>query len=219
MSYYDSASKLYLIADANACHYHSLLDTVRLAISQGVTCVQLRDKRANKKELHAMALALKTFLDTYRVPLIINDHSDIAHAVDATGVHLGQQDQSIAEARKILGPHKIIGLSIQTEDQFLQQQFYDVDYFGVGPVFSTSSKIDAAPPIGINSLERIVQLSIKPIIAIGGININNAANIMETGVAGIAVISAICNDPHPDRATQQLAQTIQQHRAATYETL
>lgn len=199
--------RLYLVTDEK-------LDTVALpqvvtqAIQGGVTMVQLREKQTSTRRFLQRAEAVKKVLAGTGVPLIINDRLDIALAIDADGVHLGQSDMPVAKAREILGPDKIIGLSIETEQQLVTVSSEAVDYIGLSAIFATPTKTDTVNAWGLDGLSRAVKVSPFPVVAIGGIDINNASDIFETGANGIAVVSAICGVDDPTEAARALLASI-----------
>lgn len=180
------------------------------AVGGGVTMVQLREKDLSTREFVQLALRLKKVLahcsgpDGHRVPLIINDRIDVALASDADGVHIGQSDMPYGLARRILGPDRIIGLSVENLAQVEEADSLDVDYIGVSPVFATPTKTDTAAPFGIQGLRRAVEMSVHPTVAIGGMNARTAAEVMGTGTDGIAVVSAIVGAPSPWEAAAEL---------------
>lgn len=198
---------LYLVLDPELCGgMAGMVSTVYEAVERGVTCVQLRSEKAvDKRYWYEAGLLLKALLDDYNVPLIVNDHIDVALAIDADGVHIGQKDLPADVARKLLGPNKILGLSVGSLYELSQVKLHDVDYVGVGPVFATSTKKDARKALGISQLEAIVNARDIPKVAIGGINQENAAEVLATGVDGIAVVSAICGQEDIAGATRALA--------------
>lgn len=201
-----SALSLYLVTDAAMCSEYGLIDTVCAAIEGGVTMVQLRDKNADDETLYQTACALKEAI-AGRVPLLLNDRVHVAKKAKLDGVHLGQSDMSIAEARALLGSEAWLGLSINTleELQIAQTQYFaQLDYVGVGPVFATKTKLNHAPPIGIEGLCKLVAASELPTVAIGGIAQANAAQVYSTGCDGIAIVSAICAAQDPQAAASTL---------------
>lgn len=203
----------YLIADEQACAPLSIEDAVEQVIDQGISCVQLRMKNQSKEKISATAKNLLRLLQPKNIPLIINDHIEIAKAMDVQGVHIGQSDKPYHWVRKQLGYQKIIGLSIETIEQAKQCRHLDCDYFGVGPVFATCSKKDAATPLGITPLKKISRLLTSPIGAIGGINQYNLHSVLSTPVAGVALASAIFSAPNPRQMSQQLAQLILKNKS------
>lgn len=192
-----SALSLYLVTDHDALYGKDFMESVLAAVRGGVTMVQLREKNIPMAEFINRAYELHEALRTLGVPLIINDNVDVALAVNAEGVHLGQSDGSVAAARARLGRGKIIGLSVENLDQVREANDLDVDYVAVSPLFSTPTKTDTAPPFGLENLHRAVVISKHPVVAIGGINYTNAAQVFSTGVYGIAVVSAILSHPDP----------------------
>jgi thiamine-phosphate pyrophosphorylase len=163
---------------------------VRQAVSSGVRNIQLRDKELAKRDLYHEATLLRTFTSQHGVILIINDYVDIARAVNADGVHLGQDDLPIKEARKILGKSKIIGISTHSLRQALEAERAGADYIGFGPVFATSTK-NAGRPKGIKSLQNIKRHVKIPVVAIGGITLKNAQDVINSGADALAIASAI----------------------------
>jgi len=189
--------RLYLVTDRALAGPRDICDTVVSAVRGGVTMVQLREKNLSTRDFLDVALRLKTVLAQLSVPLIINDRLDIALACDADGLHIGQSDMPYELAREILGGNKIIGLSVENMDQVVEANSLDVDYIGVSPVFGTNTKTDTAAPFGIDGLRTAVSLTRHPVVGIGGINKDTAADVMAAGADGIAVVSAIvaCDDP------------------------
>jgi thiamine-phosphate pyrophosphorylase len=206
----------YLIADTTLCLPQKLLTIAADIIDQGITCVQLRMKNQVSEEILTTAKQLSALLRPRNIPLIINDHSEIAKACDADGVHIGQTDKPYAWVRQQLSYKKIIGVSIETVQQAQRCQSLDCDYFGVGPIFNTTTKQDAATPLGIERLKRIKSIVKKPIVAIGGINEANSEQVLATQVAGIALASAIFSSPNPKQSTQRLSQIISHSFSCTY---
>ena len=196
--------RLYLVTDRPLSLWRELEWIVAEAVSGGVTMVQLREKKADTRDFVALGLKLKELLKPMGVPLIINDRIDVALAVDADGVHIGQSDMPYGIDRRLLGPDKIIGLSVETLDEVLEANKLDVDYVAVSPVYGTPTKTDTAPPFGLEGLRRAVELSVHPIVAIGGMNESTAADVFAAGADGIAVVSAICSAPEPCEAARRL---------------
>lgn len=199
---------LYLIADPSFCKYHSLIEMVAAAIAGGVTCVQLRNKIDSKDVILQQAAQLKKLLSEQNIPLIINDHVEIAKTVNAAGVHLGESDGSVEQARALLGPNKIIGLSMGSPEKFSDVESGLVNYFGVGPVYATQSKDCSVDPWGLEKLAYAVTVSPLPLVGIGGINQQNIASVMLTGIAGAAVLSAICSASDPQTEARLLKEKI-----------
>ena len=198
--------KVYLVTDRPLCLGRPLEWIVEEAVRGGATMVQLREKEASTRDFVAMGLKLKELLAPMGVPLIINDRIDVALAVDADGVHIGQSDMPYEMARRLLGPDKIIGLSVENMDEVLAANRFDVDYVGVSPVYGTPTKTDTATPFGLDGLRRAAALSVHPAVAIGGMNERTAPGAFAAGASGIAVVSAICSAPDPHAAARRLAE-------------
>lgn len=198
------ALRLYLVTDRALSLGRTLEEIVAEAVSGGATMVQLREKETPTGEFIDLALRLKAILKPLGIPLIINDRVDVALAADADGVHIGQSDMPYAIARKLLGPDKIIGLSVENLEDLLAVNSLDVDYVGISPVYATPTKRDTAPAFGIEGLKEAVRLSLHPTVAIGGMNRDTAEEVMQTGCDGIAVVSAISSAPSPSAAAREL---------------
>jgi thiamine-phosphate pyrophosphorylase len=198
------ALRLYLVGDRGYAAGRKLRPIVEAAVRAGVTLVQIRDKGDDARAFLAEALELRDALAGSGVPLLVNDRIDIARAIGANGVHLGQSDLPARIARDQLGPNAIIGLSIENRTQISDGSFENVDYLGVGPVFATSTKSDAATPIGLDELTAIRAATRLPMVGIGGISAANAASVRSTGVEGICVVSAILGAADPAAATRAL---------------
>jgi thiamine-phosphate pyrophosphorylase len=205
------ALRLYLVTDQPSLRGRTLIDVVQAAVQGGVSCVQLREKHANSRDFYAQAVALMDMLAPLNIPLIINDRLDIALACGAQGVHLGQSDMPVQAARKLLPPEVFIGWSVETMDEVIQSATLPVDYLGVSPVFSTPTKTDTATPWGLDGLQRIRALTPLPLVAIGGIHLGNATQVMQAGADSLAVVSAICSADDPLAASQQLRDLIDAH--------
>ena len=203
---------LYLVTDRSLSGGRELEYIVGEAVSGGVTMVQLREKHCSSREFYRLAVQLKRCLAPWRVPLIINDRLDIALACDADGLHLGQSDLSCGIARKILGKNKIIGLSVENVMDVTEANREEVDYIGISPVFSTPTKVDTAPELGLEGIREIASMARCPSVAIGGINIRNAQSVLAAGADGISVVSAIMSAPDPHLAASELIQVVNQSR-------
>lgn len=199
-----NALKLYLVTDRDLSLGRSLEEVVCEAVAGGVTIVQLREKDAATGEFVELARRLMAVLKPLGVPLIINDRVDVALAVDADGVHIGQSDMSYADARRLLGPDKIIGLSVENFEDLEAANALDVDYIGISPVYGTPTKTDTAEPFGLEGLRKAVQMSVHPTVAIGGMNASTVQDVMAAGTDGVAVVSAICSAPSPRAAAAEL---------------
>jgi len=194
---------LYLVTDPEMTARRGLLETVAAAVDGGVTIVQLRQKDGSARQMVESGRAIKALLARRGVPLIVNDRIDVAHAIGADGVHVGQDDLAPAVARAILGPNAIIGLSISAGSQ-LDRIDGSVDYVGIGPIFPTGTKLDAAPALGEAAFAALRHRIQRPAVAIGGISLANAAQAIAAGADGIAVVSAICAAADPRSATVAL---------------
>ena len=196
--------RLYLVTDRGLSMGRDMVDIVREAVAGGVTMVQLREKDCSMRDFVALGRELVALLRPLGVPLIINDRVDVALACDADGVHIGQSDMPFDIARRLLGPDRIIGLSVESMDDIVAANALDVDYVGVSPVFATSTKTDTARPFGLDGLREAVRLSVHPTVAIGGMNARTAADVMACGTDGIAVVSAIVSAESPREAAREL---------------
>ena len=205
--------RLYLVTDRNCLQQQTLEQAVEQAILGGVTLVQLREKAITSKAFYERALRIKAICHHYNVPLLINDRVDIALAVEADGVHIGQSDLPCGVVRQILGKDKIIGVSARTAQQAIQAQADGADYLGVGAMFATSTKQDAQT-VSIASLTQIRQAVTLPIVAIGGINhttlpaLQQALQAADTSIDGVAVVSAILGQKDVKLASEQLKEMI-----------
>lgn len=196
---------LYLVLDPDLCGgAEGMLRTTEEALEGGVTIVQLRAPAWKKRALAACARDLLEILRPRGIPLIINDHADVAAAVGADGLHVGQDDLSPADARRIIGPDMILGLSAGSMDEVRGADAALVDYLGIGPVWATATKKDAGAAVGLDGLASLSAASPLPVVAIGGIGEPNATDVMRTGVDGIAVVSAICGQASPLTAAENL---------------
>lgn len=193
----------YLVADPGLCGQRGVHDTVLAAVSGGVTAVQLRDKGASADTLHRLAAEVLRALDGTGVPLLVNDRLDVALAVGAHGVHLGQDDLDVEEARSLAGPQLLVGLSVSSREEMSAVNALPtgtVDYLGLGPVFATATKTDAMGPLGIDGLADLCRRTTVSCVAIGGIHAGNAEAVRAAGVDGVAVVSAICTASDPSEA-------------------
>lgn len=199
---------LYLVTDRGMLQGYSLQELVRTAVKNGVSVVQLREKETSTRQFINLAIELKKVLDPLHIPLIINDRVDVALATDASGVHLGQNDMPVSIARNLLGPEKIIGLSVETREDLKTVDALNPDYLGVSPVFSTPTKTDTINEWGLEGLMKISEQTDYPLVAIGGINADNAKTVIEHGADGLAVVSAICASGDPGEAAAFLRKQI-----------
>jgi thiamine-phosphate pyrophosphorylase len=201
--------RLYAIVDPENTCGHDLVDLARAVAAGGATLVQLRDKVNDDSHVIEEARALKAVLAPFGVPLIINDRVDVALAAGADGVHVGQEDMAVAEARRALGPEPFIGLSIRTTEQAAAAPLAILDYVGIGGVYATTSKTSGKSPIGLDGLRAVVQVLRRrignfPSCGIAGITAANAEPVIAAGADGVAVISALSHRSHPQAAAQEL---------------
>ncbi len=182
--------RVYGVTDASWTGRFTLLEQVEQALKGGVTCIQFRDKQLENDAFLREAKKMKVLCEKYHVPLIINDHVDIAVRCGADGVHVGQKDMEAKEVRKLVGEKMIIGVSARTVEQAIQAEQARADYLGVGAVFGTSTKMDAEK-ISLERLKEICQAVTIPVVAIGGVQKDNFPELAGTGVAGAALVSAI----------------------------
>lgn len=180
------------------------VESVRLVLEGGARLVQLRAKHATARELAQMGQAIRALTRRYGALFIVNDRLDIALAVEADGVHLGQDDLPVPLARKLAGDAFIIGVSAETLEEAQRAEAEGADYLGVGPMFATTTKPDAGVPVGPERLRAIKQAVSIPVYGIGGITSQNAPLVMQAGADGVCVISAIIGAPDPTEATRQL---------------
>lgn len=196
---------LYLVTDAPGKCRFGMLETVERAVAGGVTIVQYRSTNPDAGTCWAEAKPLADFLRSRGITFIVNNRVDLALALDADGVHVGQRDLPVPQTRRLIGPEKILGLSVSNRAQLDAVDPALVDYLGIGPVFPTISKSDAAPETGIENLAKLATLSPLPVVAIGGLNVERSRAVRATGtVAGIAVVSAICGAEDPEAAAREL---------------
>jgi len=193
---------LYLVTDPRLCARYGLVETVVAAVRGGVTIVQLRDKQASDGELIDQARQLKAALAGSGVPLIINDRLTVAIESGADGLHLGQSDGDVVAARAAMGEQAILGLSVQNHAQLARLDPAPLDYLGLGPVFSTSTKHDHAQPLGFDGLAALVAASPLPTVAIAGLEAQHVDKSRAAGAKGPAVVSAICGQADPEAAAR-----------------
>lgn len=194
---------LYFITDETIMTTRTVEESVENAISGGATLIQLREKSLSSGEFYRSALRVKKVTSKYNVPLIINDRADIALAVDAAGVHIGQNDLPVKAARKILGEDKIIGVSARTPESAKAAELAGADYLGVGAVNFTSTKADAKP-VTLDCVKEICRCVSIPIVIIGGVDKSTLSRFARSGVSGAAVISAIAGAADISSAAGQL---------------
>ncbi|WP_375490717.1 thiamine phosphate synthase [uncultured Jatrophihabitans sp.] len=195
---------VYVVTDTEMCGRRGVVATVRAAVAGGASMVQLRDPSATDDDLIRLGRELCAELAGTDVPLLVNDRVDLVAAIGAAGAHVGQGDTSPSEARAVLGRDALLGLSVQSVEHVRAAAGADVDYLGVGPVWTQATKTDAAVPCGPAGLRAIVRASPWPCVAIGGIDETRAAAVRATGASGVAVVSAVCAARDPRAATAAL---------------
>jgi thiamine-phosphate pyrophosphorylase len=203
--------RLHVLTDSKASRGRSHLQVAEAAIAGGADVLQLRDKEAPSGRLYLEALQLRKLTRDAKVPFIVNDRLDIALAVDADGVHVGQADLPASVVRKIMGPGKILGVSVATVEEAIRAEKDGADYLGVGPVFEArGTKPDTVEPLGVDCIARIRRRCRLPIVAIGGIHADNARKVREAGADGVAVISAIVSADDISSATGRLKRILEE---------
>jgi thiamine-phosphate pyrophosphorylase len=210
--------RLYALVDPDRDGGRDLAELARLVTRGGATLVQLRDKHGDTRAMVERARAVKAALAPFGVPLLINDRVDVALAAGADGAHVGQDDMAVADARRLLGPKAIIGLSIKTVAQAAAAPIDLLDYVGIGGVFATTSKDNTSAPIGPTGLARIAEVFRKrapkfPLCAIAGIDATNAASAIAAGADGVAVISALSLASDPQAAARKLRAVVDEAAA------
>ena len=202
------ALRLYLVTDQSSAGARTLMDVVAAAVQGGVTCVQLREKQLNTRDFLAQAMMLKALLAPHHIPLVINDRIDVALACGAQGVHLGQSDMPVLQARQLLPPEVFIGWSVETMDDVVRSASLPVDYLGVSPIHATPTKTDTQKPWGLEGLRQVRSATALPLVAIGGIHVANARAVLLAGADGLAVVSALCAAQDPCAAAAALRKLI-----------
>jgi thiamine-phosphate pyrophosphorylase len=197
---------VYLVTD-NSDDVDKFLKTIEEAIKGGTTVVQIREKTADTLDFYNLALKVKEITEKYNVPLIINDRVDIALAIDTDGVHVGQSDMPCDITRQLIGEDKILGVSAATIEEAKKAQKDGADYIGTGAVFPTKTK-DDAPSVTKQELKDIVESIDIPVVAIGGITLENAHELIDTGISGLSVVSAIMSSDNPKKSSQELLKII-----------
>jgi thiamine-phosphate pyrophosphorylase len=200
-----SSLLLYAVTDRTWLKGRPLTEAVEEALQAGVTFLQLREKELNYHSFFKLAKEIKTISDRYNIPLVINDNVEIAVACAADGVHVGQKDMEAKEVRKIIGSDKILGVSVETVRQAIKAEQNGADYLGVGAVFSTSTKFEA-DVVSSETIQEICHAVSIPVVAIGGIKEDNVMQLAGTGIAGIAVVSAIFAQDDIAAAVKKLRQ-------------
>lgn len=203
---------LYLVTDRELAGGRSLVEVVRAAIAGGATLVQLREKEATTREMLELAQGLLAITRPLGIPLIINDRVDVALAVDAEGVHVGQDDMPASIVRRLIGPNKILGVTASDPEEAHQAVADGADYLGCNAVFYTPTKPDTGEPLGIEGLQDLVEAVSIPVVAIGGIKAENAGEVIRAGAAGVAVISTIMAAEDPQETARALRAAVEAAR-------
>lgn len=204
---------VYVITDAALSRGRSHLQVAGEAIRGGADVIQLREKSLSGRELVELGFQLRRLTREAGVLFIVNDRVDVALAVDADGVHVGQEDIPAAIVRRLIGPSKILGVSAATTEEALQAKADGADYLGVGAIYATNTKADAGAPVGPARLGEIRRAVGLPLVAIGGLNVHNAAEAIAHGADGVAVISAVVGAPDIFAATQALKAVVEEAKA------
>ncbi len=204
---------LYLVTDRALSGGRPTLEVVRAAVDGGVGCVQLREKACSTREFIAEAAAILDFLNSRGIPLIVNDRLDVAMAVGAHGVHLGQTDMPLAMARSIVGRRMLIGVSAESASDAVAAARGGADYVSASPIFATPTKTDTAPALGLEGLRAIRRAVGVPLVAIGGLHRGNVGEAIRCGADGVAVVSAIAAAADPAAAARDLLLEIRKARA------
>lgn len=199
---------LYVVTDKPLAGGRSHAEQARAAILGGATVIQYREKVGNTRQLIEEASAVREVCRELGATFIVNDRLDVALAVGADGVHVGQEDMPAIIARRLIGPHLLLGVTVGNLAQALQAEADDADYLGTDAIFVTGSKPDAGPPIGVDALAKICRATLLPVVGIGGINASNVAQVIQAGAAGAAVISAVVSAPDMSAAARRLREAI-----------
>ncbi len=200
--------ELYLVTDRELSLGRNIEYIVEKAVKGGTSLVQLREKDLPAREFIALGEKLLHILSPRGIPLLINDRVDIALAIGADGVHIGQSDIPYPVARKILGPRAIIGLSVETISQAEEANRYDLNYIAASPVFTTPTKKELINELGLEGVSKIRAVSRHPMVAIGGIKSINAADVIRAGADGVAIVSGICSAEDPEKASDELKKIV-----------
>ena len=206
--------RLHVITDTTIQSQFTHAELAKMAIEGGADTIQFRQKAGGTRELVESAQAVQAVCAEQWVPLIVNDRADIALAVGAAGAHFGQDDLPVAIGRRVLPSRMIIGASARTEEKIFEAISAGADYIGFGPIYQTSSKPDAELPKGLEVLQRMSEIAQCPVIAIGGITVDTAYEVIRAGAHGIAVISAVCGAADPVAATRHLCGEIQRAKVS-----
>lgn len=205
--------ELYLVTDRELSKL-PFYEMIREAIKGGVTVIQLREKNLSTREFIEEAIEVKKIIEGSGIPLIINDRVDVAIAIGADGVHLGNDDMPVDIARRILGKSFIIGASASSVEEAIEKEKKGADYIAVSPVFPTPTKPDAGPPLGLEGIKEMKKFVKVPLIGIGGINKTNVMDVIKSGADGIAVVSAIVSSEDPEKSARELRELIKKAKSS-----
>ncbi len=208
---------LYVISAEKFSRGRGTYNVMEEAIEGGAEVIQLREKEMTAREMVALGKRLRILASKKGAAFLVNDRVDVAVAVNADGAHVGQEDLPIKEARKILGPKKILGVSARNIEEAVKAEEEGADYIGLGPIFPTSSKHDAAPPLGLEILTAVRRQVKIPLVAIGGLNKDNAAVVIKAGADCLAVISAVVGAPNVRLAAEELKREILQTKESLHK--
>ncbi len=203
---------LYVITDTNLSRGRSHREIIAAAIRGGATMVQYREKNASTRQMVDEAFVLRDLCREHNLPFIVNDRVDVALAVDADGVHVGQDDMPASLARRLIGPEKILGVSAENVEQAGAAIDAGANYLGVGAVFATTTKSDAGEPLGLGGFAKITRVSAVPVVGIAGIKASNAASVIRAGAAGVAVVSAVVGAEDVQAAARELRMVVDRAR-------
>jgi thiamine-phosphate diphosphorylase len=203
---------LYLVTDSKLSLGRSNMEIIEAAIDGGVTVVQLREKELSSRAFYEEALRIKEFLDKRHIPLIINDRVDIALAVNADGVHVGQDDLPVSVVRRLVGQDMIVGVSVFTSDEAKQAERMGADYLGLSPIFVTATKPELTKQIGIKGIPVIRKAVEIPLVGIGSMNASNAFDVISAGLDGVAVVSGIVSQKDVSGATKAIKAEIMKEK-------
>lgn len=203
---------VYLVTDRDLSKGRSLEWVVEEALKGGTDIIQLREKDMETADFLAEARRMKDITDRYGKILLINDRIDVALAVGADGVHIGQSDMPYPEARRLLGPNAIIGLSIETYEQAREANDFDVDYIAISPVYRTPTKEELTEELGLEGVKKITEISRHRTVGIGSIKAYNAGDVIRARAEGVAVVSGICSADNPQAAARELKQKVEEAR-------
>lgn len=215
MSHREFDPSLYLVTDRGLAGERRLSEIVDRALAGGATMVQVREKEVPTRAFLETVLQVRDVTARRGTALIVNDRVDVALAADADGVHVGQSDMPAREARGLLGPGRILGLTVTSAAEAREAERQGADYLGTDAVFATPTKPDAGTPLGLAGLRELVGATSLPVVAIGGIHAGNAREVLETGAAGLAVVSAVFAAADPGAAARELRAIVERsiHRS------